>query len=158
MLSVKSKGIVSNVKKILSENPDITDTQFEDELYKIKSKPLFVPFAPMFDFESIIENVNHRFRKVNQFMNKELRDMELDDSKVTEPIDPTKPQVYSKFIGSVTTLNDKGEKETKTITNFETVRNGKRHVYKKMIKQDANGKIIEETLPTGNSGKYKYLL
>lgn len=160
------KNLVSNVRKMLSEKPDITDTEFEQEIntmMNLNSKintsddnnslrmnyggHLYMP--SMFTYSSIFDAIDKklnksfdRFNKMSELMNTEFGDISVDNNYTSEP------QSYTKYVKSITTYNN-GIKKAKTITGTEKISNGKRTVHKKLITEDENGKVIEETLPNG---------
>ena len=160
--------LVSHVKKLVLENPNITDCEMRhelsnflkndrstgysntDEYYKRRAE-LFRPYTltPFFDRNSFF-NTHEMFRNINNTwdrINNAFSDLEKNFPE--DETDTNENNSYVKYMSSMTSYDNNGQRKSKSISGVEKFKDGKRTVHKKMTTQDKNGTTIEEIYPDG---------
>lgn len=128
-----SRSVVSKLKKIIEDNPNITDFELKEKLnetkYNFSNNALldssFTFINPFGYFEEII---NHQFNNLH------------DNNS------------YFKSVKSVTNYNN-GITQSKIISETEKIKDGQKIKHKKIITENKDNIVIEKILPNGQCQK-----
>jgi hypothetical protein len=159
--------LVSHVKKLVSENPNITDSEMRhaltDFLHNEKStsyskidncpakqRSLFEPFNAMIPYSHFFSTRNLMNEMTNTWnnMNRTFSHFEQNfDKELSNDVNDSNS--YVKYVSSMTTYDTNGLKTTKSVSGIEKMKDGKRSSHKKMTTTDVTGTTIEEIYPDG---------
>jgi hypothetical protein len=162
--------LVSHVKKLVSEKPDITDSEMRHELTNFLQNDrstgysntdeyyrrhnhrgtmdIFNPLGlmritPFFDTRQIMREMNNTWAYMNKTFSELKRELPQHD------VEENENNSYVKYVSSVTSYDHNGQKKTKSVSGVEKIKDGKKTVHKKMTTHDENGTTVEEIYPDG---------
>ena len=149
----------ARVKRVLDENPNISDHDLRSKMRDLmpeKSQSLsYSDTDHVFPFCRFRSPFSDPFftRCVNRFDKwQDEIDRHFDvDTTAAEP-EQSSSSSYMKCVSSMTSIQD-GYRKSKSISEVQRVKDGKRHVHKKITTNDENGTTVEEVFPDGTKRK-----
>lgn len=159
-LENNNASLGSRVRKMLNENPDISDHDFGSGIREMFSNDL----QSLGYSGNLLRLFNDSFRTFPRFTFPPLSPFFPPDSffndVYSDGVYPEKSRdeqekenyhssSYIKYSSSMTSFDKNGNKKMKSISEIERVKDGKRNVHKKFVTQDENGTVTEEIFPDG---------